>query len=313
MSTIPLVSVGIASYNNGPYLEELLESVRQQTYPAVELIIVDDCSTDNSAAIITNWLALTGYPATFIQHERNQGIVQTFSDCRAHAKGEYLSLVGSDDVLAPNLLAATIAEFERHGPECGAVYTDCQIIDSQGKEVAPSFLRLFDAGFADNPPQGNIIVPLLTGFYLPALTTTMRRAALDQTGEYDLNLFSEDLDMWIRLSRKFHFVYLPENLGAYRVHNTSAIHANRLSLNETYFRIYRKSNFVGPVEWAAARHNLADQAEHYYADNGQDAASRLWYAFQETKRIKLLIFWLLAKVGVRYKTVRQLLGRKPQG
>lgn len=307
MSTAPLVSVGIASYNNGPYLEELLDSIRQQSYPAVELIIVDDCSTDNSAKIIEGWLARTGYPATFIQHEHNQGIVRTFSDCRAHATGEYISLVGSDDILAPNMVAATVAEFERQGPDCGAVYSDCRVIDSKGQEMAASFLRLLDAGFADSPPQGNIIVPLLTGFYLPALTTTMRRSALDQTGEFDQTLFSEDLDMWLRLSRRFRFAYLAENLGAYRIHDASAIHTNRVSLNETYFRIYRKKYFQGAQEWDAARHCLADQAEHYYTGNGANAAAKLWYAFKETKQSKLLFFCLLAGLGVEYKVVRQLL------
>lgn len=303
----PLVSIGIASYNNSLYIEELLDSIRAQTYPAIDLIIVDDCSPDDSASVIERWLTRTQYPATFIRHEYNQGIVRTFNDCRQYAKGEYLSLVGSDDVLGPTMIAETVAEFERQGDDCAAVYTDCRIIDSKGQEIAPSFLRYFDPAFADSPPQGNLIVPLLTGFYLPALTTTMRCSAQNKVGEYDLSLYSEDLDMWLRLSRHFRFAYLPANLGAYRVHNTSAIYTNRVALNETYFRIYRKAYFEGPEEWAAARYNLADQAEHYYASKGPEARDKLWYAFSETKNPKVGLFWAMASLGVSYDVVRKIL------
>lgn len=310
MSVLPLVSIGIASYNNAPYLEELLDSIRKQTYPAIELVIVDDCSSDNSALVIQRWLAHSQYPAIFIRHEQNKGIVQTFSDCRHNATGEFLSLIGSDDILGPTMIAETVAAFEKQDADCGAIYSDCKVIDSNSQEVSPSFLKFFDPKFSDNPPQGNLIVPLLTGFYLPALTTTMRRSALDSVGEYDTSLYSEDLDMWLRLSRNFRFVYLKANLGAYRVHDTSAIHANRVSLNETYFLIYGKGYFEGAAEWSAARHNLADQAEHYYASTGPAAKERLWYAFRESKSGRVGFFWILAHLGLTYEVVRKLLAIK---
>lgn len=308
-----LVSIGIASYNNARYIEEMLESVRHQTHPAIELIIVEDCSTDNSAEVITNWLTRTAYPATFIQHEVNQGLVRAFNKCRANAHGEYVSWVGSDDILAPDMIAKTVAEFERQGTDCAAVYADCRIIDSSGHEIAPSFLRYFNLSFAAAPPQGNLIVPLLNGYYLPALTTTVRHSALDAVGEYDLSLYSEDLDMWLRLSRHFKFAYLPATLGAYRVHNASAMHANRLALNDTFFRIYRKGYFEGAEEWAAARRKLVDNAEHYYASKGPAAWEKLWYAFRESGSTKSALFWLLARLGISYDVVRSMRALKKHG
>ncbi|MFD2786684.1 glycosyltransferase [Hymenobacter rubripertinctus] len=305
----PTVSIGIGSYNNAGYLEILLDSVRAQTYPAIELIVVDDCSVDNSVAVVQQWMERTGYPVTFVRHEQNQGLVRTFSHCTQLATGSYLSLVGSDDVLEPELIALTVAEFARQPPSCGVVYTDCRLIDADGKEIASSFLRYFNPAYADQPPQGNLIVPLLRGLYLPTVTTTVRREALEAVGPHDETLFSEDLDMWLRISRKFRFVHLPGTLGAYRVHNRSAIHTNRLSLNETYFRIYRKAYFEGPEEWAAARHSLADHAEHYYASEGPEAVARLWYAFKETRLPKVGLFWLMARLGIKYSTLRPLMSR----
>ena len=306
MYTPSLVSIGIASYNNASYIEQMLESVMNQTYPSIELIIVDDCSTDNSVEVITNWLARTSYPAIFVRHATNQGIVKAFNECRANAHGEYVSWVGSDDALAPDMIAKTVTEFEHQGTDCAAVYADCRIIDSSGCEIAPSFLKYFNPAFADNPPQSNLIVPLLNGFYLPTLTTTIRHSTLDSVGEYDLSLYSEDLDMWLRLSRHFKFAYLPANLGAYRVHNASAMNTNRLALNDTYFRIYRKGYFEGPEEWAAARRNLINNAEHYYASKGPAAWEKLWYAFRESGSGKTGLFWVLARLGISYDIVRKV-------
>lgn len=303
----PIVSIGIGSYNNAAYLEILLDSVRAQTYPAVELIVVDDCSTDGSAELIRRWMERTNYPVRFLQHEQNQGLVRTFSACTRLATGHFVSLVGSDDVLDPEMIARTVTEFNRQGLECGAVYADCRLIDSAGQEIAPSFLRYFNPAYADALPEGNMIVPLLRGFYLPTLTTTVRREALEAVGPHDETLFSEDLDMWLRISRKFRFVYLPSVLGSYRVHNRSAIHTNRLALNETYFRIYRKAYFEGEEEWTAARRKLAEHAEHYYASGGSDAATQLWYAYRETRQPKLILFGLMSQLGVKYSMLKKML------
>ena len=112
--------------------------------------------------------------------------------------------------------------------------------------------------------------------------------------------------MWLRLSRHFKFAYLPANLGAYRVHNASAMNTNRLALNDTYFRIYRKGYFEGPEEWAAARRNLVDNAEHYYASRGPAAWEKLWYAFRESGSSKIGLFWALARLGISYDIVRKV-------
>ena len=306
----PVVSIGIGSYNNAAYLGILLDSIRAQTYPVIEVIVVDDCSTDNSVEVVQRWMERTNYPVTFVQRAANQGLVRTYSECTRLSTGRFVSLVGSDDVLDPDLIARTVEEFDRRGPTCGAVYSDCRLIDSAGQEIAPSFLRYFNSGYMNALPEGNLIVPLLQGFYLPTLTTTVRREALDAVGTHDTTLFSEDLDMWLRISRKFSFGYLPAVLGSYRVHDASAVHTNKLALNETYFKIYKKGYFQGDEEWQAARNRLADNAEHYYASRGSNASEFLLYAFKETKAVKLLLFAVAYKTGLSYERLMSIVGRK---
>ncbi|MBT2558540.1 glycosyltransferase [Hymenobacter sp. ISL-91] len=305
----PVVSIGIGSYNNELYIEELLDSIRLQSYSAIELIVIDDCSTDNSVTVIEKWIAKTGYPVIFIKREKNQGLVRTYSACTQLATGDYVSLVGSDDILDPDFVAATVAEFNRRGPRCGGIYTDCRLIDAQGVEIAPSFMRYFNPSYAESPPEGNLIVALLRGLYLPTVTTTVRREALIAVGPHDESLFSEDLDMWLRISRLFDFAYMSGNFGAYRVHRLSAVHTNRSALNETYFKIYRKGYFEGPDEWAAARYNLANHAEHYYASGGRYASINLLFAFKETKIMKLALFYLLSIMRIKYSSFIGLIKR----
>ena len=123
----PVVSIGIGSYNNAAYLDILLDSIRAQTYPAIEVIVVDDCSTDNSVEVAQRWMKRTNYPVTFVQRVANQGLVRTYSECTQLFTGRFVSLVGSDYVLDPDLIARTVEEFDRRGPTCGAVYSDCRL------------------------------------------------------------------------------------------------------------------------------------------------------------------------------------------
>jgi glycosyltransferase involved in cell wall biosynthesis len=303
----PLVSIGIASFNNGKYIVQLLDSIRLQSYAAIELLIVDDCSTDDSVAIIEEWGRATAFPLKLIRQVTNSGVVAAVTELRRQAHGEYVLWLGSDDWLLPHMVADTVAEFERRGPRCGAVYSDCIVVDTEGKEIGHSFIHYFNAHFENLYPEGNIRIPLLSGFYLPAPTTMVRRSALDQIGPYDLNLHSEDLDTWLRLCVEWTFAYLPKVTAAYRVHSRSLTHSHKPRLNETYFRIYQKMTFAPGPELAAANRKLAEHAEHYYASQHRAATPHLWKAYRKTGSMKLLAFSIAALLGIPYQQLKSAL------
>ena len=110
----------------------LLDSIRAQTYPAIEVIVVDDCSINDSVELVQRWMERTNYLVTFVQRAANQGLARTYSECTRLSTGRFVSLVGSGDVLNPDLIARTVEEFDRRGPTCGAVYSDCHLIHSAG-------------------------------------------------------------------------------------------------------------------------------------------------------------------------------------
>ena len=86
-SSVPLVSMIVICYNQARFVVETLESVKAQSYKNTELIIVDDCSTDDSVAVIERWLRENGIQCTFIRHEKNQGVCKALNDALAVASG----------------------------------------------------------------------------------------------------------------------------------------------------------------------------------------------------------------------------------
>ena len=301
-----LVTIGVASFNNGRYIVKLLDSILNQSYPYIELLIVDDCSTDNSISIIEEWISANNYPVQLTRRATNQGVVATFAELRRQARGEFTLWIGSDDWLLPHMVADTVAEFNRQGQACGAVYSDCLLVNDTGEVIKPSFLQHFNARFGPHFPEKNLRIALLSGFYVPTVTCMVRRHALEQIGPYDLMLHSEDLDTWLRLSMKWQFAYLPKVTAAYRVHEKSLTSSSKPSLNETYLLIYKKSNFEQGSELTAAKTMLAEHAEHYYRSKHRDAASFIYYAYQQTGSLKLLGFWIAAHLGLKHKHLLKL-------
>jgi glycosyltransferase involved in cell wall biosynthesis len=310
VSARPLVSLGVASYNNARYISETLDSIFALDYSNKELIIVDDASTDNSVEVIEAWIAThSGFPARLVRHLANRGVCQVCNKLVSEARGEFIAMIGSDDLYKPHMVTEVLAEMQRRGSGCGAVYADCEMIDKAGALLAPSFLEHFDARFGPDYPTGNIRIPLLRGFYLPAATVLIRRNMLLKAGLYDDRLLAEDLDMWLRLCLHSEFSFVPMVVSSYRVHGLSITQTNKPGLNETFFHIYKKTRFSPGPELQAARHMLADHAEHYYSSKGAAAAPMLWYTFQETQSPKIFAFWLLAKSGIKYATLRRLVRR----
>ena len=105
MNTNPLVSILIPIYNVEKYLGKCLDSVFSQTYKNVEYVFVDDCSTDNSYDVLMSSIEQNNIPKykyTIVSHKQNEGIAVSRADCIAHAKGEYVQFVDSDDWLEVN-------------------------------------------------------------------------------------------------------------------------------------------------------------------------------------------------------------------
>jgi glycosyltransferase involved in cell wall biosynthesis len=243
MQNLPLVSVICISYNHAPYIEEALNSVIQQSYPNIELLITDDCSTDNSKEVIENWLQ--SHPTIpFFPNTTNLGNTITFNNVLKHAKGEYIIDLAADDILLKNCITIQINTFlNSKYKKLGIVYANIELVDEKGNYLYDYYTE------NDNPPSGDIyysVVGQLTK--ICSVASIVKRDVFETVGTYDESLAYEDLDLWIRASRVFDFEYistilaqkreLPNSLSAqfYKKNN-----AKTRKLNKSSLKILRKA------------------------------------------------------------------------
>lgn len=202
------ISVVIPVYNCERYIADAVLSVRQQTYPVHEIIVVDDGSTDGTrAALAPHWdsIRYIQRPHEGVAAARNAGI--------ALSSGEFIAFLDADDIWLPEKLQLQVEYFHSH-PECALVYTDMKVFDESGilQESVKLWLNL-------NPPSGWIFPQLFHETLFAADGVMFRKYCLDRVGPFDKSLrCGEDYHMWLRFSRHFRVGYIDKPLVMYRQH-----------------------------------------------------------------------------------------------
>lgn len=237
----PLVSVVVPVYNAGELLKSTIDSILNQTYENLELIMVDDASTDNSRELISS------YQDSRIRRiflEQNGNVCNASNQGFAQAKGTYLALIGHDDIWMPDKLEKQIYFLEKH-PEFDVCFTWCDIIDENGNrinETESSLYQRFCFGNDRKELWANRLFQ--AGNFFCAPTACIRRAVLEEKGYYRYGLVQlQDYELWLRLARASAFYILPEKLAAYRRFTNSG---NNLSTwNEaTGIRLRRETEYI---------------------------------------------------------------------
>ena len=158
----PLVTVIACCYNHSAFVVESLESIRQQTYPHVQLIVTDDASTDDSPALIHDWIYRHQIRCTYLRHQTNKGLCKTLNEALSHAKGKYIALLATDDLWMPDKLESQVGLMEKLPEKVGVLYSDAIQINEAGV-ILPQ--RFIEAHTADPPTEGDIFSRLLTQIY----------------------------------------------------------------------------------------------------------------------------------------------------
>ena len=212
MQNFPLVSVICLSYNHEAYVVEALNSVINQTYPNIELLIADDFSTDHSVGKIQDWLK--NHPNVFfLANEKNLGNTKTFNQLAKKARGEFIIDLAADDILLPNCIEKQVSAFQNSNyKNLGIVYGNLVEIDENG-----NFIRNYYTE-EDHPESGNIYKMVIgRTTKICSVSSMIKKSIIEKLGYYDENLAYEDLDLWIRTSREYEFKYIPEILAKKRM------------------------------------------------------------------------------------------------
>jgi len=211
----PLVSVICLCYNHAPYLTEAIESVINQTYKSVQLIVVDDASTDNSLEVIEELTAR--FPELkFIKLEKNVGNCAAFNIGLASAKGKYIIDFATDDIMIDNRIEKQVAFFESLEDNVGVIFSDAIYVDEKGKTLRNHFEYLFRKKLITKIPEGNVYREVLTTYFIPSPTMMVRKEVFNVLQGYDESLDYEDFDFWVRSSRLYKYKFLNEPLTKIR-------------------------------------------------------------------------------------------------
>jgi glycosyltransferase involved in cell wall biosynthesis len=233
-----LVTVICTCFNHERFLKESLDSVLNQTYQEIEVIIIDDASKDGSRTIIESYLKKRpGIRAVF--NEENKGICASFNKGLMHARGKYIIDFATDDVMESHKIEKQVQYFEKLDDTYAAVFTNASHIDEDSR---PMDLH-FKSGEA--VPSGDIYKIVISKFFLPAASIITRKKVLDELGGYDESLAYEDFDFWVRSSRNYKYAYLDEPLIRHRIFkgslSTKFLVPKETAMQESTFRVCQKA------------------------------------------------------------------------
>jgi glycosyltransferase involved in cell wall biosynthesis len=217
-----LVTIICLCYNHEKYVLESLFSALHQDYLFVELIVVDDFSTDNSKETIQKWLI--DYPEVqFIANETNLGSTKSFNKALKLAKGGYIIDLACDDILMPNCVSLQLKAFQESPfKNLGAVYGNAELINEKGEFYFYYFPVDASKKTIEKRPTGDIYLSVISGGNsICSVSSMVKKTVFDTLNGYDENLAYEDLDLWIRASRIYGFDYIDEILIKKRISTTS--------------------------------------------------------------------------------------------
>jgi len=205
---LPLVSVVVPVYNQGEYVRSAVESVLAQAYSPLELIVVDDGSTDDTAQVLRDFEGR----AQLIRQE-NRGAAAALNRGIRATRGSLVCWLSADDEFLPGKLEAQVAAF-LDSPDVGMVHTGYVDVDGSGTVLRTDYLP----AVVDADPFVNVFWRNSTN----GSTVMLRRAVFDELGGFDQSLRADvDADMWMRIAMRWRIATVPGVYVRYRVHGNS--------------------------------------------------------------------------------------------
>lgn len=304
-----LVSVLMPAYNYAHFAEEAVRSAWAQTWRPLELIAVDDGSTDGTFELLSRLQAESPIPMRVIRGEHG-GVSAAVGLALKEAEGEYIALLHADDYFEPEKIAKQMAEIV-HQPDVSLVHTEYIGIDQFGRETG------YDSGGDLPPARGDALrALLLLQVDVRSMTVLYRRSALIEHG-YDPTLPVEDWQSILRLARHGKIAHVPEPLVYRRAHTTNISYTYRKRSGFSFREIARDviDEVIPPDldrERVYAIHSAVAIKNAIANGAWTKAADGLRQCLTELPRHRMLLLWRVAPGLRSFVWMRYVKNRVPR-
>ncbi|MBB6500975.1 glycosyltransferase [Pedobacter cryoconitis] len=190
----PLVSIIVVSYNHGKFIRENLDSIKNQTYKNIQLIVGDDASSDGSVQVFEEWLTENNYPASKNYHANNTGLATMLNECIEMVEGEYVKMIAGDDYFSEDYIMTCVQYLETSSLQ--AVYTNAFSVDEESKVVRESYFPVVQYS-----TTAEMIKSLLRENFVPGSTLFLKANIFARIGKFPLDVLLEDYYLALQLAR----------------------------------------------------------------------------------------------------------------
>lgn len=295
----PLVTIVIPCYNHAQFVEETIQSVIDQDYDNIELIIIDDGSKDNSVEVIKGMIPACEkrFVRFEFRHRPNKGLSATLNESLLWCKGAYFFPLASDDIIYPTIIRKEVMLLESN-PKYAMCHTHAESIFTQ-PDVAKYQTKHYEFEFHDLINKNQIYAP----------TAMIKMEVLKELNGFDESLYMEDWDLWLRLTHKgYKIAFINEVLAFYRQHENNS-YKNHDKMEEASDLILKK--WKGHKSYASAIKNEKLRRFDLYAEIDKPRALKyLPYALchPSEKKSYLGVIKLLVPTSL-YPVIRKLIKR----
>ncbi|MEN8130475.1 MAG: glycosyltransferase [Pseudomonadota bacterium] len=226
----PLVSAVIPCFNQAHFLSEAIDSLLAQSYSNIEIIVVDDGSTDNTADVVSC------YANVQLLRQRNSGLAAARNSGIRASQGDYLIFLDADDLLLPNAVEKGFVCLQKH-PDSAFASGRYRLLTPDGSAREPHI---------DTPMDKDPYTALLRGNHIAMHATVMyRRQVLEVTGGYNASLpVCEDYDLYLRIARQYQIARHKHVIAEYRKHGTNISYNSPLMLETVLSILYSQRQHI---------------------------------------------------------------------
>lgn len=250
MEAKPLVSILLLSMNHEQYIEQCMQSIINQTYKNIEIIYLDNASSDNTYQIGKKLLEQSNFPGKIFLNKESKSISENLNFLLFNSTGQYISPLSTDDWFVPENIEKKVA-FYSDNPNTGALFSNGWFYYEKERKMVLNDSSTFK--------RGNIFKELLTQpdclFYVGVM---YNRRIFEKVGKWDENLLIEDVDMYIRISLIATIDYITEPLAFYRRSSESASKNKEFMIDgfKQYYEKYKAKPWINMKKWLSERYRL---------------------------------------------------------